>query len=336
MIQHVDELSTAMRQAPLERETLLHMYRTMVAIRRFEETVRELYHRALMLGLSHLYLGEEAVATGACAALRKGDYITSTHRGHGHCLAKGGKLDRMLAEILGRATGYCKGKGGSMHIADVALGILGANGVVGGGFGIASGAGLSIKLRGRDQVVVCFFGDGSTNQGSFHETANISALWKLPVIYVCENNLYGLSTPIANAVAVKNLTDRALAYGMPAVSVDGNDVIAVYRAVADAAEKARAGQGPSFIECLTYRHSGHHVGDAGDGKTYRTTEEMAAWKAKDPIPRFRAELLQWGVASEEDVRDIEQAVEQELERAIEFAKASPFPQLTEATTDVYV
>jgi TPP-dependent pyruvate/acetoin dehydrogenase alpha subunit len=245
----------------LSNEKLIEMYRTMKKIREFETKAAELFAEGSIPGFVHLYIGEEAVATGVCANLKDSDYITSTHRGHGHIIAKGGDLKYMFAELFGKATGYCKGKGGSMHIADADRGILGANGIVGAGHNIAVGAGLSAKYRGTDQVCVCFFGDGSTNQGTFHESLNLASIWKLPVIFVCENNLYGISMHQSRHQAIQDVADRAVAYNIPGVVVDGNDVLAVYEAAKEAIDRARNGQGPTLIECKTYRQRGHFEGD---------------------------------------------------------------------------
>ena len=245
----------------LTKGKIVDMYRTMKLIRDFEANASRLFAEGKIPGFVHLYIGEEAIATGVCAGLNDDDYITSTHRGHGHIIAKGGDIKYMMAELYGKATGYCKGKGGSMHIADANKGILGANGIVGAGHNIAVGAGLSAKYRGTDQVCVCFFGDGSTNQGTFHEAMNLASIWKLPVIFVCENNLYGISMHQSKHQAIQDVADRAVAYNVPGVIVDGNDVFAVYEAATEAVVRARAGQGPTLIECKTYRHQGHFEGD---------------------------------------------------------------------------
>jgi len=308
------------------------MYRKMLEIRFFEEKVFELYAQNLVPGTIHLYAGEEAVAVGICNNLRKDDYITSTHRGHGHCIAKGAELKRVMAEILGKKTGYCKGKGGSMHIADFSIGMLGATAVVGGGIPIAVGAGLSIKLRGTDQVVSCFFGEGASNQGTFHESINMAAIWKLPVIFVCENNLYAMGTCQSRAMAIENVADRATAYGIPGEAVDGNDVLAVYEAAREAVERARKGEGPTLIECKTYRHKGH---SRIDPAKYRPKEEVEEWLAKDPIKRFKEKLLQTNTLVEAEVQQIEKEVSAEIEEAVKFAMESPYPAPEEASEDVY-
>ncbi len=316
----------------LPREKLVEMYRTMVKIRLFEEKVFELYAQNLVPGTIHLYTGQEAVAVGVCSALRKDDYITSTHRGHGHCIAKGADVKRVMAEILGKRTGYCKGKGGSMHIADFSIGILGATGVVGAGIPIAAGAGLSIKLRKTDQVVACFFGEGAANQGTFHEGINIAAIWNLPVIFVCENNLYAMGTRVSTVMRIENVAERAISYGIPGVVVDGNDILAVYEATLKAAERARRGEGPTLIECKTYRHRGH---SRVDPARYRPKEEVEAWLAKDPIRRFREKLLGLGFLTEAEAQQIEREIAAEIEEAVRFAMESPYPTPEEGLEDVY-
>ncbi|MBI4553158.1 MAG: thiamine pyrophosphate-dependent dehydrogenase E1 component subunit alpha [Candidatus Latescibacteria bacterium] len=315
----------------------LEMHRRMVTIRRFEEAVWEVYTQGLMRGLAHLYIGEEATAVGVCAALRTDDYITSTHRGHGHLIAKGGRVDRMMAEMLGKVDGYNRGKGGTMHIADLSLGILGANGIVGGGMGLATGAALSAKMRGTDQVAVCFFGDGAANQGVFLEAANLAAVWKLPVLFVCENNQYGEYTAAKHVTAIhEHIAERAAAFDIPGLVVDGNDVVAVYEATKEMVDRARAGEGPSLIECKTYRYRGHHVGDGNPEKTYRTQEETDAWKAKDPIARFQRRLIEAGLATEADLAAWDGEIQQQIQEAVEFAKQSPYPPASEVTDHVYV
>ena len=314
------------------RETFVEIYRKMFEIRSFEEKVFELYAQNLVPGTIHLYAGEEAVAVGVCTNLRKDDYITSTHRGHGHCIAKGAEPKRVMAEILGKRTGYCKGKGGSMHIADFSVGMLGATAVVGAGIPIAMGAGLSIKLRGTDQVTVCFFGDGASNQGTFHEAINMAAIWKLPVIFVCENNLYAMGTRQSIVMLNENIADRAVAYGIPGVAVDGNDVLAVYEAARKAVERARKGEGPTLIECKTYRHKGH---SRIDPAKYRSKEEVEEWLRKDPIKRLREKLLQKNVLAKAEIQRIEKEISDEIEEAVKFAMKSPYPAPEEALEDVY-
>ena len=308
------------------------MYRKMFEIRSFEEKVFELYAQNMVPGTIHLYAGEEAVAVGVCSNLRKDDYITSTHRGHGHCIAKGADPKRIMAEILGKKTGYCKGKGGSMHIADFKVGMLGATAVVGAGIPIAMGAGLSIKLRGTDQVVACFFGEGASNQGTFHEGINMAAIWKLPVIFVCENNLYAMGTRQSRVMLIENIADRAASYGIPGVTVDGNDVLAVYEAAREAVERARRGEGPTLIECKTYRHKGH---SRVDPAKYRPKEEVEEWLRKDPIKRLREKLLQTNILAEEEIQRVEEEVSVEIEEAVKFAVESPYPAPEEALEDVY-
>lgn len=311
------------------------MLRKMLQIRHFEERVVEVYKKGLMPGLAHLYIGEEAVAVGACIGLSKEDYITSTHRGHGHLIAKGGELKLMMAEIMGKRTGYCKGKAGSMHIADMDLGILGANGIVGGGFTIAVGAGLSSKLFKQGRVSVCFFGDGASNEGAFHEALNLASVWKLPVIFVCENNLYGISVSQARHQAITDIADRAIGYGMPGEVVDGMDVLKVFEAMQQAVARARNGEGPTLLECKTYRFLGHNVGDPGDGLIYRSREEMEEWKTRCPIKQLKEHLLDNGFMTETEINDLEEEVIKEVSEAVEFAINSPYPEPEELTEDLY-
>ena len=313
-------------------DRLIDLYRTMVRIRKFEELLVNEFAGGRIPGTVHLYAGEEASAVGTCAALRPDDYITSTHRGHGHLIAKGARTDKMMAEIYGRETGYCKGKGGSMHIADIDLGILGANGIVGGGVCIASGAALSAKMRSSGQVVICFLGDGSTNEGGFHEGVNLAAVWNLPVVFVVENNLYAEKTRITSTTRITDLATRAAGYGLPGIVVDGMDVIGVYEAVARAVARARSGEGPTIIETKTYRWRGHFEGDA---QGYKAREEVEEWKAKDPIPRFRRHLAQLGVLSPEQADQIDREMADEIAGAHKFAMDSPFPDPREAEEDVF-
>jgi len=317
----------------LEKGKMIKIFRKMLEIRHFEEKVYDLYGQNLVPGTIHLYAGQEAVAAGVCANLRKDDYITSTHRGHGHCIAKGAKLSKVMAEILGKKTGYCKGKGGSMHIADFSIGMLGATAVVGAGIPIAAGAGLSIKLRKTDQVVACFFGEGASNQGTFHEGINIAAIWKLPVLFVCENNLYAMGTRQSRVMAIQNVADRAAAYGIPGIVVDGNDVIAVYEAARKAVDRARSGEGSTLLECKTYRHKGH---SRFDPATYRPKEEIEEWLKKDPIRRFRAKLLELKTLNEVEADKIEGEVVAVVEDAVRFAIESPYPSPEEALEHVYI
>jgi pyruvate dehydrogenase E1 component alpha subunit len=316
----------------LAREDLREMLRKLLEIRLFEEKVFELYGQNLVPGTIHLYAGEEAVAVGVCCNLGKKDYVTSTHRGHGHCIAKGADLKRTMAEILGKKTGYCKGKGGSMHIADFNIGMLGATAVVGAGLPIAVGAGLSIKLRKTDQVVACFFGEGASNQGTFHESINMASVWKLPVIFVCENNLYAMGTCQTRIMNIENISDRAAGYGIPGVCVDGNDVLAVFEATQRAVERARKGDGPTLIECKTYRHKGH---SRVDPARYRPKKEVDEWMAKDPIKRFKEELLKTSTLDDAEIQQIEKEVSTEVEEAVKFALESPYPAPEQALEDVY-
>ncbi len=317
----------------LDNERLIELYRTMVTIRRFEERVAELFTAGRLHGAVHLYIGEEAVATGACAALRPDDYITSTHRGHGHCIAKGGRLEKMMAEIFGRVSGYCKGKGGSMHIADLDMGILGANGIVGGGQPIAVGAALANKLQGSDRVTVCFFGDGASNTGSFHESLNLASVLKLPVVFICENNQFAVSTRCTYSIPIENVAGRAAGYGMPGAVVDGNDVLAVYEGVKAAVDRARTGQGPSLVEAKTYRWEGHY---RGDPETYRTHEEVEEWREKrDPIILFREKLATQGLMSPEQAEAINAQVKAAVEAAVRFAEGSPEPDAGSLYEDLH-
>ena len=316
----------------ISKEMLLGMYRKMLTIRRFEERAAELYAAGRMPGFVHLYVGEEAVATGVCASLSDKDFITSTHRGHGHVIAKGGKTDLMMAELYGKVTGYCKGKGGSMHIADVDLGILGANGIVGAGQPISVGAAFACKYKKTDAVAVCFFGDGASNRGTFHEAMNMASSFKLPVVFVCENNMYGISNYQKHHMNISDIADRAGAYGVPGVSVDGNDVIAVYEAASEAVARARRGDGPSIVECKTWRHRGHFEGDPGK---YKDPEEQKAWLAKDPIPRIEVKLIELGMATQADIDAMRAKVDEETEAAIKFAENSPEPGDDELLTDVW-
>ncbi len=309
----------------------------MLRIRFFEEKVNDLLSRDIVKGASHLYVGQEAVAVGAVAAIRSDDYITSTHRGHGHCIAKGGDPKLMLAELCGKATGYCKGKGGSMHIADVNAGNLGATGIVGSNIPVATGAGLSIRLRKTDQVVLCFFGDGATNTSAFHESVNMAAVWSLPVVFVCENNLYGMSTAVTRAFPFTDLVERAKGYNIPGVIADGMDVLDVKKKVFEAVERARKGEGPTFVECKTYRFYGH---SKGDPKAYRTREEEQLWRTRDSIASFEKKLIEQGVLTQKQVEALEESVTNEINEAERFALSSPYPP-TESLyeglyTDIYV
>lgn len=305
---------------------------SLLAIRFFEEAVDGLFARGLMHGTMHLSIGQEAVATGVCAALRKTDFITSTHRGHSHCIAKGADLTRMMAELLAKQTGYCRGRGGSMHIADVETGNLGANGIVAGGIPIAAGAALAQKMRGLDNVVVSFFGDGATNEGAFHEALNLAAVWELPVVFVCENNKYGMSNSTEKSMKIENISERGAAYGIPGVTVDGNDVDEVYEAAKVAVDRARAGQGPTLIECLTYRHKGH---SKSDKNLYRTKEEIEQWKTKDPIGRFETKLVDAGTMTQAEVDEVSETVRNAVRTAIQDASNAPDSDPGELLSSVY-
>jgi TPP-dependent pyruvate/acetoin dehydrogenase alpha subunit len=312
----------------------IELYERMLTIRIFEEHVNQLYTTAKMPGLAHLYSGEEAVAVGVCSALRNDDYITSTHRGHGHCLAKGASIDRMFAELLGREAGYCRGKGGSMHIADQQSGNLGANAIVGGSLGIATGAALSAQMRASDQVAACFFGEGALGQGLLYEVMNMASLWRLPVVYVCENNLYSEYTHYGETTA-GSVTARAEAFGLSAETVDGQDVRAVRTAAAIAVEHARRGDGPRFLVCETYRLHGHHVGDV-DRAYYRSREEEASWRDdRDPIVRHGAWLREQGLGGTDELTVIEARVRRAVEQGVEFALAAPYPDTDEVDMHVY-
>ncbi len=310
-------MAARLGEDPVEaRRTLEVMWR----IRRFEEAVDDLFARGLMHGTMHLSIGQEASATGACFALRADDAITSTHRGHGHCIAKGADLERMMAELLAKETGYCRGRGGSMHIADVATGNLGANGIVAGGIPIAAGAALAYRLQRLDRVVACFFGDGAANEGAFHEAVNLAAIWDLLVVFVCENNKYGMSFSTEKSFAIEDIADRALGYGIPGVTVDGNDVEAVHEAVTAAVTRARAGDGPTLVEAVTYRWKGH---SKSDKNLYRTKEEIAEWRAKDPIVQFEQTVLERGVLTEADLDAVRDAATNAVRQAARAANAAP-------------
>jgi acetoin:2,6-dichlorophenolindophenol oxidoreductase subunit alpha len=321
-------------EASTERDKWLRAYRQMVRIRLFEEQVNELYTRALMPGLAHLYSGEEAVAVGICEALRIDDYITSTHRGHGHCLAKGASPDRMFAELLGKEAGYCRGKGGSMHIADPATGNLGANAIVGGSVGIATGAAFAAKRLGNGRVAVCFFGEGALGQGSLYEVMNLAQLWKLPVIYVCENNLYNEYTHFSETTA-GTILGRAMAFGLKATTVDGQDMRAVNEVAMHLVQRARSGDGPAFVQADTYRYSGHHVGDI-NREYYRSKQEEQFWKnERDPIRLHASWLLAQGYADKAALEQITVEARSEMEAAVKFAIAAPYPSADQVEQDVY-
>jgi pyruvate dehydrogenase E1 component alpha subunit len=315
------------------KDQLLSIYEQMRLIREFETRAATLFAAGTLPGFVHLYAGEEAIAVGVCSHLTDRDFITSTHRGHGHCIAKGVNIDEMMAELYGKATGSCKGKGGSMHIADVDKGMLGANGIVGAGGPLACGPGLMARVLGTDQVTVCFFGDGAAEQGTMHESMNLASIWKLPVIFVCENNGYAESTPVHYHSASKDIADRATAYNMPGFGVDGTDLFAMYEAASEAIARARRGEGPTLIEAKAFRYFGHFEGDP---LTYRTDEEMAKNRAKDPIDRFRKRVVERGLVAESDLDAIDARAKEIVDNAVKFAEESPYPSLDEVMTDVYV
>jgi len=318
----------------LSKDKLLWMYERMQTIRLFENQVKTEFGKGKIPGFVHLYAGEEAVAVGVCSNLTDADYMTSTHRGHGHCIAKGVGIHAMMAELYGKATGVCKGKGGSMHIADLDKGMLGANGIVGAGPPLACGSALSSKTKGTDQVTICFFGDGASEQGTLHESLNLAAIWSLPVIFVAENNGYAESTPSEYHCSVENIADRAASYNMPGVTIDGNDVFAVHEAAHEAITRARAGHGPTLLECKTYRLNGHFEGDA---QTYKIPEEQKKYQTElDPLKVFKDNALSRNLVSEDELRAIEDHTKTEVEAAVKFAEDSPFPDVQETFTDVYV
>ena len=316
----------------MDRERAGRIYSTMARIRAFEFKALKLFEENKMRGSVHLYIGEEAVASTVCSRLTNDDYIASTHRGHGHCIAKGARLDMAMAELMGKATGYCKGRSGSMHIADFTQGNLGANAIVGGGIPIAVGAALSAKMQKQDRVAVSFFGDGASNEGTFHKSLNMASVWKLPIIFVCENNGYGISVPVWQSTSVENISDRAHGYTMPGETVDGNDVEAIDAAIERAIKRATAGEGPSLIECKTYRWLGHWTGDP---QTYRTREEVESWKQKDPMKRWREKLLAEGLYTEAELDAMLKAADDETEAATQFALNSPNPDPAHVLDDVF-
>ena len=326
--------SRVFRHGQSHDERWLHFYRQMLKIRLFEEEVNQLYLGAKMPGLAHLYIGQEAVAVGVCEALRRDDYITSTHRGHGHCIAKGAALDKMFAELLGKEAGYCRGKGGSMHIADQDSGNLGANAIVGGSAGIATGAALSAKMRGTEQIAVCFFGDGALGQGLLYESMNMASLWRLPVIYVCENNQYNEYTHYSETTAGE-VTDRAQAFGLHAESIDGQDVKIVHATALKLTERARRGRAPAFLQCHTYRFRGHHVGDV-DRAYYRSKKEEEEWKTRrDPVKLLAQWLVESRLADEKLLSQIETEVSKEIKDAAQNALNAPYPPVEEVNQHVY-
>jgi acetoin:2,6-dichlorophenolindophenol oxidoreductase subunit alpha len=308
----------------ISQQFLEQLYRTLYTIRVFETQCIRLYRQGLIVGYFHPYLGEEAIATGVCAALREDDYIVSTHRGHGHCIARGGELGRMVAEVLGREDGYCRGRGGSMHIADVTKGNIGANGIVGGGIPIGVGAALGARIRGTDQVAAIFFSDGAANNGVFPESLNMAAIWDLPAVFVLENNQYAVSSPVEEMTRVPDLHKRGEAYGVPASLVDGNDVLAVYESTKQAVETCREGKGPVLIEARTYRHGGHHVNDPG---LYMPQDRLEHYKTRDPVSLGRRYLLEQGGLDEQGVLEIERRIDRQMEEAIEFARSSSQPSV---------
>ncbi|PLR75697.1 pyruvate dehydrogenase (acetyl-transferring) E1 component subunit alpha [Bacillus sp. V3-13] len=326
--------TTKSKETVLSQEKAQWMYKKMLEIRKFEDKVHELFATGILPGFVHLYAGEEAVAVGVCAHLTEKDSITSTHRGHGHCIAKECDLNGMMAEIYGKVTGLCKGKGGSMHIADLDKGMLGANGIVGGGFPLACGAALTAKYKKTNNVSVCFFGDGANNHGTFHEGINLAAIWKLPVVFVAENNGYAEATPFNYASSCKAIKDRAIGYNIPGVQVDGKDVMAVYKAAEEAVQRARRGEGPSLIECVTYRNYGHFEGDA---QKYKTTQEKKEhMQEKDAIIQFRQYLLNQQLLDENELKALEEAVAKTIDKAVKFSEESPYPDASDLLTDVYV
>lgn len=316
----------------VSKETLLDWYTKMLHTRFFEEQVDAFFAKGMIHGTTHLSIGQEAFAMGTTGALKEDDLITSTHRGHGECIGKGADIKLMMAELMGKSNGYCKGKGGSMHIADLEKGNLGANGVVGGGFAIAAGAALTQQMKKTGKVVMCFFGDGSSNEGSFHEAINLAAIWKLPVVFVCTNNKYGMSMSTERSMTVQHISERAAAYNIPGVTVDGNDVLAVYDATVEAVKRARNGEGPSIVEGLTYRWKGHSKSDAN---RYRTKEEMEDWKTKCPILRFEKYLVENKVATQEELDTMRAAAKQDMDNAVEFAKQGVYPGIETLEEDVY-
>lgn len=318
----------------LEATKKIEMLKKMYEIRHFEDEVDRLSKNGEIHGAAHLYIGEEATAVGAISAINKKDFITSTHRGHGHCIAKGAMLNLMLAEILGKKTGYCKGKGGSMHIIDIDTGNLGTNGIVGGGIGIATGASFTCKMKEKGKIVLCFFGDGAINRGIFHSCLNMASVWNLPIIYICENNIYGLSTPIKEVININQISDRKCAYGIDGMTIDGNNAVDVFNTIKFFADRCRKGKGPVFIECLTYRWKGHSAADI-DTQVYRTKEETKNWMKKDPIKRYKKILVKKGVLTEKEIIDLEEGVIAELKKAVRFAKESPFPNQAEVGEDIY-
>lgn len=316
----------------IDKDIKIALLKIILEIRRFEEKSIQLYQKNKLYGQLHPYLGEEAIAAGACMTLNEKDYILSTHRGHGHCIARGGNLNKMMAELFGKVTGYCNGRGGSMHIADPELGILGANGIVGGGMPISVGAGLSSKIKGSSSVTICFFGDGAANNGVFHESLNMAAIYKLPVVYICENNLFAVSTSVKKSTACEHISDRSIAYNIPGYQIDGNDPIEVYLTVKKAVKYAREGKGPSLIEAKTYRFTGHHLNDAEE---YRDREEVKSYrKTKDPVINYINKLLNEKIIANAELSKIEEEISKKIEDAVSFAENSPEPSIDEFLKEV--
>jgi len=319
--------------AEITKDKLFWIYVRMELIREFENRAAELFAEGMVPGFVHLYAGEEAIAVGVCAHLTDKDYITSTHRGHGHCIAKGVDINSMMCELFGKKNGACNGKGGSMHIADIDKGMLGANGIVGAGGPLACGAGLTAKIKGTDQVTICFFGDGAAEQGTMHESMNLASIWKLPVVFVCENNGYAQTTPLCYHCAAEDVADRSTAYNMPGFAVDGTDLFAVHEAAGEAIARARRGEGPTLIECKAFRYYGHFE---GDNLSYYTDEERADQKARDPIDKFIARVTERNLATKAELEEISTRAKKVIADAIELARESPYPELTQVMTDVYV
>lgn len=316
----------------ISKDILIKLLKKMLEIRKFEEKSIQLYQKNKLYGQLHPYLGEEAIAAGACMALKKDDYILSTHRGHGHCIAMGGDLKKMMAELFGKSTGYCKGRGGSMHISDPELGMLGANGIVGGGIPISVGTGISSKIKGNNRVTICFFGDGAVNNGVFHESLNMAAIYKLPVIYICENNLYAVSTNVKKSTSCENISDRSISYKIPGYQIDGNDPVEVYLTVTQAVKYARDGKGPSLIEAKTYRFTGHHLNDAED---YRNKEEVRLFRnTKDPILNYIDKLQKEKIVTDIELKKMENEISNRIEEAVIFAENSPEPSVEEFLKEV--
>jgi pyruvate dehydrogenase E1 component alpha subunit len=316
----------------ISKDILLEIYDRMVTTRFFSERINEFFIKGIMHGTTHLSVGEEASGVASCMALDKGDYTTSTHRGHSHAIGRGMEVKKIMAELFGKVTGCSKGKGGSMHLADFDKGHLGSNGVVGGGFAIATGAALTQKMKDTGKIVLCFFGDGASNEGSFHESLNMASVWKLPVIFFCENNLYGVSTPVSKSMNIKDVAVRAKSYGIPSYIIDGNDAVEVYKTTREAAKYCRSGQGPVIIEAKTYRYLGHSKSDECE---YRCAEEVNRWKKKDPIIIFKNYLIENNIANQIEIKRIEDKALKEIDLAVEFAKNSPNPPLNALTEDVY-